>query len=307
MALKGVPLVLTVYRDLSLRPMADVDLLIPPDRLDEALALLAREGLLPVQPPPAGLARSPGHVDHSVPLRRPGGPEIDLHYYALDECRWPGADQGLWARAEERPFLGLPLRVPGPTDMLLHLCAHGYRVQGSNPRWVLDAGLLLLHGPALDWALLVEETLRRRLVLPLVATLSYLQGPAGLTLPRGAAEALDRLRAAPLEWWEPLDFRLRAGASLRGRTRRLFLAALDHLRLAAGERRSFSWSGLRDYLCLRWGQPGTQALAGEIARRALSTALGRPPGELPSQGPRPLKSRPARRGPAEGPSTPCRG
>lgn len=268
--LKGVPMALFVYRDMAVRPMADADLLVTVERFPEARRVLEGLGYRPRLEDPRGLATAPGHVDHSVALRRPGGLEIDLHYFALDECRWPGADDGLWERSLERPVMGVPARTPGTTDMLLHLLAHGYRVHAGSPRWAADAAALLLDRPhEVDWDLLVRETRRRRMVLPLTATLRSLRDDLGLPVP---AEPLARLDAAPVAAWEAFDFWVRAVAE--GRSLRVFLALADYLRDAAGRGERPGLGGFHRYLVTRWAVPG--GLAAEVARRAREVLEGRP-------------------------------
>lgn len=243
MLLKGLPMVLFVYRDMAVRPMADADLLVPVERFREAREVLHGLGFRPRLEDPRGLDAAPGHVDHSVALRRPDGVEIDLHYFALDECRWPGADDGFWERSEERPVLGVTARVLSPTDMLLHLLGHGYRVHAGSPRWAADASALLLDRPeAVDWTLLVEEARRRRMVLPVATTLRCLRDDLGVPVP---AEPLARLERTPVAAWETFDFWVRAATD--GRTLRLFLALADYLRYAAGLGEPFSPRGFERF------------------------------------------------------------
>ena len=273
--LKGLPLALYVYRDPSVRPMADFDLLVPPERFPSARQVLEGLGFVPRLPAPPGMAAAPGHVDHSLAYHLPGVLEVDLHYFALDECRWPGADQGFWERSTRRRGMGAWARVPSRTDLLLHVLAHGYRVQRGAPRWVADAGAILLDpSEAVDWALLVEETCRRRLVLPVGAALRYLRDQVGLPVP---AEPLARLEEAPVAAWEPFDLWVRAATSLDGRVRRLFLAAVDYLRYQ--ERPTLV--GFGDYLAVRWAvEGGARGLVRELARRAWAVVRGVTPQQL---------------------------
>lgn len=254
--LKGVPLALFVYRDMGRRPMADADVLVPLERFADARRALEARGFGLRLAAPRGLLT---HVDHSLAFRRPGRPEVDVHYFALDECRWPGVDEGLWARSQERRVLGHPAFVPDRTDLLFHVLAHGYR---GSTKWVGDAEVLL-QGPV-DWPLLLAEARRRRLVLPLAATLRHVGR-------RQEAEELDRL---PVAAWEPFDFWVRAG---RSPARRFFLSAVDYLRYASGTGERPSPGGFADYLAARWALPGGRwGLARELGARARAVLQGRP-------------------------------
>lgn len=269
--LKGLPLALYVYRDLSVRPMGDFDLLVPLERFPEARRVLEGLGFVPTLEAPPGMATAPGHVDHSLAYRRPGVLEVDLHYFALDECRRPGADDGFWARSVERVVMGAPARVPGRTDLFLHVLAHGYRVQRGAPRWAADAATMLLDpSEPVDWDLLVEETRRRRMVLPVSAALRELRDRLGLPVPPGP---LQHLEEAPMASWEPFDLWVRAATSLDGRARRFFLALVDYLRY--DERPTPK--GFGDYLAARWAvEGGARGLVWEVLRRAGSVLRGLP-------------------------------
>jgi hypothetical protein len=267
LALKGLAMVLAVYRDLQSRAMADLDLLVPPERIHQAVTVLQPLGWSLRDPHPAGFDRSPGHVDHSVTLRHPERVEIDLHYYSLDENRVPGDDDRLWERSRPQQLLGAECRVPCPEDLLLGVCAHGYRMQRGVPRWVADARLLLQ--TPVDWDLVLEETRRRRMVLPLLTTLGYLSRNLQAPVP---ARVLQALEAEPLALWEPLDFAVRAATPLDGRLRRVFLALVDYLRYERG--RPTPWAFYR-YLLTRWNARGALDLAGIVMERARAALQGR--------------------------------
>ena len=160
--LKGADLVERVHADVSLRPMADVDLLVRADDLTKASALLASKGYVPAAHPPGD--EHQGAIDenlHVEPVQRPGGPLVELHYAIAVPARVGGVDMdGIWTRMESARVGGADTLVLAPEDLVLHLCIHVAIHHGFRSRLVqlmdLEAVLGRL-GDRIDWA-----TLERR-------------------------------------------------------------------------------------------------------------------------------------------------
>lgn len=118
--LKGGGLRHSAYRYAVERTMGDLDLLVPPDRVDETLEALERLGYR--SPYPEGA--SSGFREHHYHERvaHPNGFEVEVHW-GLSR---PGTPVGLDPRAFlERavritPEHGPALRVPSPEDNILH-------------------------------------------------------------------------------------------------------------------------------------------------------------------------------------------
>ncbi|MBM3751953.1 MAG: nucleotidyltransferase family protein [Acidimicrobiia bacterium] len=127
-ALKGIHLASAVYPSPGLRPMGDIDVLVPRPRAREAWEIARALGYVPVAS--TALDRELGTAHHFTPLRR-GGVDLEIHWQllppALGLCGPDGHDQ-LFARAE--PFTIRTVQVLGlaPNDLLLHLCAHAAHV-----------------------------------------------------------------------------------------------------------------------------------------------------------------------------------
>ncbi len=177
LALKGVPLVLDYYPDVGLRPMADIDLLVPTGCADRALALLFAAGYTlnePLERDRGGRVATRRH--HAIGLTGPDGRPCDLHWHMLHDCLGDEADRAFWARARTRQVLGQTVRTPAPEDLLLHVCVHGL-VANPTPawRWVADAARILSTCPGFDWGCLVREARRRALGAPLALALECLR------------------------------------------------------------------------------------------------------------------------------------
>lgn len=190
MALKGAPLALQYYRDLGLRPMADFDLLVPPGQGPAMVALLQAQDWQP-KGEPASLTPAAMSVSNGASFRSADGYEIDVHWYVLPECCYAGADDAFWRYSGSLEVGGAPTLAPHPTELLLHVCQHGYKWNPVPPfRWVADA-TILLRSAAIDWRRFLESAQSRRLVLPLRNTLHYLNEFLDLPIPGEVLEALD--------------------------------------------------------------------------------------------------------------------
>ncbi len=190
MALKGAPLALQHYRDPGLRPMADFDLLVPPEQGSATVAVLLGAGWQP-KGEAAGLTPAAMSVSNGASFRSSDGYEIDVHWYVLPECCYAGADTDFWTHAVPLQVGEAPTLAPHATELLLHVCQHGYKWNPVPPfRWVADA-TMLLRNAAVDWPRFVAAAQARRLVLPLRNTLHYLVEFVQAPIPAEVLAVLD--------------------------------------------------------------------------------------------------------------------
>ncbi|HTA96326.1 MAG TPA: nucleotidyltransferase family protein [Solirubrobacteraceae bacterium] len=200
--LKGAAFVADKRLDAGMRPMNDVDVLVPSDRTREAIECLRDLGLEPVGDVPAWYVAD--YAPRFVPshgFRDEQDRQLDLHWNVLHASRQPDADDDFWAAAVPIELLGLRTRALCPADELLLVILHGLRWNAiPTYRWVLDAALLAqgVFGP-IDYDRLVEQARKRRVTVALRAGLSYLHEIVDVPLPSGVLEALKSARASPLE------------------------------------------------------------------------------------------------------------
>jgi hypothetical protein len=141
--LKGTALLLSVYENLSLRPIADVDVWVHPARHTEALAMFEAAGYARDQRDLMGL--------HAIGLS--GGPiPVDVHRAINQELVAPGlADNGwgFFERVESPKALpsGRHITTLASADALLHAIVHGLTWNGPVAlRWVTDSVQLIRSG-----------------------------------------------------------------------------------------------------------------------------------------------------------------
>jgi len=160
MALKGSALVAHRFVNRSIRPMEDLDILVPPDRVADAMDVL--EGL--------GMRASPFRRDSVLrrvlpqaemsgsAFRTTDGDYIDLHWNAMHLDRRPSADVPMWQRSRSIDFEGAPIRVPDPVDLVLQICGHGAQDGGAAlMRAVVDTAIVVRSTTAFDWHALLAR------------------------------------------------------------------------------------------------------------------------------------------------------
>lgn len=173
-ALKGSALLATAYPETALRPMHDVDILIPPGRFVRAFDALESAGWRPLR----GSRRqyfSTLRSFHALPVIGPDSVETDLHRHMLEEDCYRGADARMLARLQQAELEGVRLTVPSLEDQVINACVHGVRWDPVPPlRWVLDVVMAVRVADAgFDWAYLEGESLERRVSLAMAAALGF--------------------------------------------------------------------------------------------------------------------------------------
>jgi hypothetical protein len=185
MVLDGAAVTATHYRDVGARPLDDADVLVPPHETKRAMAVLEATGWSTL----AGA--KPGRVIRSLHVTRlaePGGGLIDLHRRALlTSVR----DDDFWAGAVPVTVGGAATLAPGPTEQLLHACAHGGSARLS---WVADASVIIREaGSQIDWARLIEGVAARQLTLRTRASLAVLRDVLDAPIPDRVMAELESL------------------------------------------------------------------------------------------------------------------
>lgn len=250
MVLKGAALVALCYPDPGLRPMFDVDVLVPHDRARATMALLARAGWRAV--PRLATTCAPEEtigVRHSHPFENTAGEQLDLHWHVLWECCEPDADDDFWRGSVPIAVGGAPTRALGAADQLLHVCVHGALGPGTSLRWVVDAAMVLAaNGGAVDWDRLVTQAQRRRLVLPVRDALGVLVRDLDTPIPASVTRALTRESPSLTQRIEHAA-RRRAGAWWRPPV----LLACHHWRLSAHQGLGRAVAGFPGYLRRTYG------------------------------------------------------
>lgn len=194
--LKGAALIHARAYRTGLRPMADIDFLIPTDSLGPALEILT-----PLQLEAAEV-EALRDFQHGQSFTDALGFEYDLHWHAMPQCcDHAERNQPFWDGSEEISFSGVPVRCLNPTDSLLHVCVHGIQWNPVPPiRWIPDVLNLLEHqANAIDWSRMAWLAAELRCTLLLLLALRFLKRRFAAPISAGAFSLLEQNEIERLE------------------------------------------------------------------------------------------------------------
>jgi len=200
MALKGLHLAELVYRDISLRPMDDVDILVPRAELGNAVATLQHMDYGPEEDM-SGAAVARIDTSHAVALEHRGqGAMIELHW-TLGERDYgyesPVAE--IWRTAAPGRLADAEVQLMSPEFLLLHVCAH----LACNHTFLLglralcDVAEIVRACPALDWAVVIDQGRRHGWGRGVAAALRLARDQLGAPVPGEVLAALGADALAP--------------------------------------------------------------------------------------------------------------
>jgi hypothetical protein len=206
MVLKGMALTIAYYRDASLRPMGDVDLLVGYEHADAAIQALCRNGWRSpmLEAGQENFYQRTRRFDHAIHLLHPSGQDVDLHWNLLSFCSGPQANDDFWAASAEIMADTQAVRILNPADQLLHICVHGAAWDIIAPiRWIADAVIVLRATPELDWDRFLYQSRKRDLSLLAAGALDYIHRNFGHLVPN---EVLRALKSSPVSAPEKFEY-----------------------------------------------------------------------------------------------------
>ena len=203
--LKGGWLAAHVYAHPALRPVRDLDLLLPNGEEVAVWERLQADGYALAErlelPPKEWALR----FKHMPVLRSPDGVLVELHGRLWDEADAPPPPDGLFARAvADRRHVAL--RALSPADLLMHMAVHTiWAHRWDNGPLALIDWALCLEKLEFDWPRIRERSERegwaRPLALMLAATRRWLRADVAMAgpvdVPRALVEAAGPAMVAP--------------------------------------------------------------------------------------------------------------
>jgi putative nucleotidyltransferase-like protein len=274
--LKGCAISLRYFGDVGLRPMGDIDVLVPPEHARTALGRLVEAGWLDVT------ERRPGGTvfRHTHAFSLEGGPHVgcDLHWTIGEHMLvGPGQDPTarFWPVAQPFEVAGVRTLALNDTDQLLHVILHGAQPGGpSRLQWITDAAQIL-RTSEMDWDRLEDLAIDMRDTIRISDALAYL---AGVFVPeRVPPGVIARLRAFPVPAHERIEYALSAGGTGPG-------VGMFPATVANFVRETRGWSlGRRTRLFPRylqevWELENLGQVPGQALRKAANTLRGRATG-----------------------------
>jgi len=205
LALKGAFLAFHAYPHSALRPMRDLDILVPESMVLTAYQTLIDAGFVRPRQYSGDLGAAAQLQAHLPPLESASGAvtvEVHMRFFKPEENDGiPDAaqDEGIWQRAIHCPMAGEEISYLSPTDLLLHLIEHAvYHHQLDNGPLVLSDIAYLTTRYPIDWRLfwqLVEQRQKRRGVELLLRMVERYFGELPVSWPKEACAADDALHA----------------------------------------------------------------------------------------------------------------
>jgi len=156
--LKGVYLLEHIYADIASRSMNDIDLLIKKQDLPKCLAVMQEMGYQTVTY--FSLADENIDTKHVPPMKKAGGPLVELHWTLLEEDEPFTIDaDAIWQRTVPARIANVDALALGVEDLILHLCLHLTYQHYLNLglRGLMDIALVInKFSTEIDWLKLVE-------------------------------------------------------------------------------------------------------------------------------------------------------
>jgi len=213
MVLKGSALLLSnTYPSYGLRPMADLDVLVPASQIAQVIEILDKNNWNSIlrqsyiDKEPTFLKRKKIGAEHfsicaSAGFRNAAMKEFDLHSHVFVlSASSPQLDTDFWTRSKAYPLTNqLSVQILSPTDTLLHSISHGLR-RGTvvNLRWVADA-FYLIQSHSIDWELLLSNTKRFGLTPFIKYGLLYLKELLNVEIPNDVLQQLKAMSTSKKE------------------------------------------------------------------------------------------------------------
>jgi hypothetical protein len=124
-ALKGIPLLSSIYGSLSARAMVDLDLLVRPCDLQAAGHVMREVGYEPLSDYRVSEDDIPFYAHHLPSFLKPGFSTVELHWHIASPRATVSIDVNeLWQRSTVTRLAGVETRVLAVEDLLLHLIIH---------------------------------------------------------------------------------------------------------------------------------------------------------------------------------------
>ena len=196
--LKGAALAEDLYHDPTLRPMTDVDLLIPQDAIPVAREIMTAAGYEEEEGDLREDFQEEFRSEISYFRARPLPARVEIHWSLLNF----GGQEAWTAEALERSVMTAEGRRLTDEDTLLYLAAHAaYHHQNDRLMWEFDIALLLqARGAEMDDAVTGDLAQRHRLLMPFRWALET-GARLGVAIPPHLAGVLEMRHVGRVERW----------------------------------------------------------------------------------------------------------
>jgi len=199
--LKGAALTVLIYKNYSVRPMADIDILVPTSQISLTINLLKDAGWTPITHSIDGNLS----YQHSMQFKDQFGKELDLHWHPFFGSCGNNFDRDFWEGSVSIQLAGVSTLALNPTDTLLHVIVHGARWNPEPPiRWIADAmSLINSSDKEIEWTRFINQAKKHKVVLRVKEALHYLQDKFQACIPMPIMEQINQI---PISFTERLEY-----------------------------------------------------------------------------------------------------
>lgn len=205
----------------SARSFHDLDLVVPRDRLRDALAVFVELGWEPSSGSSAMRMLAQAERLRSVNLHKGRHGDIDLHGTIFH----PGqgsreGDEQVWARSRPVAFNSVECKLPSGEDLAVIAISNGGLDAHANSDWLVDLSRLIVE-PGFDWQLFSRGIVARDIAVPALIALGWLQARADHAVDGEAMRLIGTALRGPLPAWSafvqarPRQNETYVGAALR--------------------------------------------------------------------------------------------
>jgi hypothetical protein len=193
--MKGIPYSLLYYRNHGVRPMSDIDLLIPKTQCLSAIELLRNSGWKLHEPQFLSFTLQYGR---SVTFSDEENRELDLHWHPIFESHGDITETDFWDSSVPLEVSGVQTRTFCLTDHLFHTIVHGLRYNPEPPlRWIADAWYMIVKSEtAINWDRLMYQTRRFSVNLQVKNGLGFLLENFQVPIPSGVLTELESISSS---------------------------------------------------------------------------------------------------------------
>ena len=196
MVLKGAALTLQVYKNYAIRPMSDIDVLVPEGYASQVVKLLEEKGW---ESSKDRCFTKDYKYRHSINFKNESGIDVDLHWHPLKDSSMIAGkkkyDELFWETAVPVKVGHESTLAPGLPEALFLVICHGawYKIH-PQIRWIADALFLIraLRGEK-DWQRFVLLVKHYHAHLRVNRALAYLNKTYQAGIPRQVFEDLEQM------------------------------------------------------------------------------------------------------------------
>lgn len=200
--LKGGAIALQLYPDPGLRPLKDIDLLIPEPEVAAVRALLTEHGYSPLPEMTKGFEeRFSGQQAYTRTGPNPEQVDLHWHLFVIAYYRQQIPIDWFWQHTTSIQIDGRIARALAPEAQFIHLAAHyGLHHHAERLIWLYDLALLVAaHREDMDWNEVLAAVRTFKLSEPVEWTISQVQRWWGAPLPASVVRELQGLSPDPHE------------------------------------------------------------------------------------------------------------